>query len=67
MPPSAQRLAQRVRRRRTELGLTQLEVAIAVGVAPTTIYWLERDGRHSTGTLARVAEVLECHVGDLTG
>jgi transcriptional regulator with XRE-family HTH domain len=52
------RLAVNVRVRRERQGLTQLELAVEAGVTAGTIYWLERNGRGSVGTVDAVATAL---------
>lgn len=59
------KVAENVRRRRTRQGLTQLELALESGVTPSTIYWLERDGRASLGTIEAVARALACTAAKL--
>lgn len=64
-PTTKDRLAANVKRRRTDAGLTQLEVAIEAGVNPGTIYWIERNGRATLATIDAVAKVLGCSPADL--
>lgn len=59
------KLAENVKHRRHRGGLTQLELALEAGVTPSTIYWLEREGRASLGTIEAVAKALACTTAKL--
>jgi transcriptional regulator with XRE-family HTH domain len=56
----AKRLGMRIRRRRRQLGLTQVDAAERAGVTYRTWRRLERDGRASIDDLVRAALALRC-------
>jgi transcriptional regulator with XRE-family HTH domain len=56
----ATRLGGRIRTRRAQMGLTQIEAAQRSGVAYRTWRRLERDGRASIEDLVRAALALRC-------
>jgi transcriptional regulator with XRE-family HTH domain len=61
-----QRVAQRVRKRRRGLGLSQRVLAARAGLPPETISRLERaQGNPTLGTLDAIARALEADVADL--
>lgn len=59
------RLRENVRERRALAGLTQLDLALEMGVSPSAVYWLEREGRHSPDTLDAAARALGCTPSEL--
>ena len=56
----SKRLGARIRRRRQQLGLTQIDAAERAGVAYRTWRRLERDGHASIDDLVRAALALRC-------
>jgi transcriptional regulator with XRE-family HTH domain len=62
-------LGQRMRRRRLQLGLTQMALAQRTGIIQGDISLLERGGKHAlwATTLARLAEGLGCSLDYLAG
>ncbi len=56
----AQRLGNRIRARRLQLGLTQVEAATRSGVAYRTWRRMEGDGKASIDDLMKAALVLRC-------
>jgi putative transcriptional regulator len=59
-------LAQSLRQMREEAGLTQAEMARALGISRPTLTRLENAGQNVTlRTLAQLCRTLGCSVGDL--
>ena len=60
-------IVMKLRELREQAGLTQVELAKAVGVDQTYISRLELNKRHAVGldVLARLCTVLKCQPGDL--
>lgn len=52
---------QRIKERRMELGMSVARLAKLAGIAPTTLYDLERSDSKSTTKLHRIAAVLKVH------
>lgn len=58
-------IAEKVRQRRTDLGLTQLQVAEKSGLGLSTIIRIERGDLSQVRTLMLVAEALETTLAEL--
>lgn len=60
-------LAERIRIRRTELGLTQEQLAIKAGIPYTTLSKIENDlvKNPTVNTLKKIADALEIKIDDL--
>lgn len=55
-----------IKERRTELGLTQLKLALEVGVTPAIVYnWESGRATASTQNLRRLAKALDVSMEDL--
>ncbi|MCI3271440.1 helix-turn-helix domain-containing protein [Streptomyces cylindrosporus] len=56
----------RLRRRRIEAGLNKKELAMAAGIHPSYVTWLERGDRGaSPRVLKRLSKALQCEIADL--
>lgn len=59
-------LGQRIRLRRQQKGLTQMELAKQAGIEPSNISHIERAAsKVGLGTLVKIANALECTANDL--